>query len=163
MINKFVSFYNSFEIACFLLLVSCVVYAFRVYGKKLLKQSLQKEEEDFAKLQQEYQVLKVDHQKALQQTNARKAEAKKLLEKLKIWQEKEGVKFEQHKEERSNSQNRVKGYLEDQARWLSLDHAKRDVFPGALVKAQEELKKLFSADEKQKLFLAGTVEKLSQN
>lgn len=161
--HNFLTFHGLFEIACFAALLFGLKYLFNRYGKGLIEEGIQDREEQLDTLKSKYSSLQQEYQQAVVATEDAQKQADVILDKMKIWQKQEKTKLEKHNQERVESQERVKGYLEDQAKWFSLDHAKRDILPQALVDVEEQLKKIFLTKEKQQFFLKKVVAKFGKD
>jgi hypothetical protein len=153
MFNEIFSFFGLFKIVCFVLLIKYLVKLINTYAKPQLQREVVRKEERFKNLKKDNKYFEEAHKASLQETVQKTDRAKTLLSKIKVWHSVIGKKFEGHEQERSGSQNRVKEYLQEQARLLSVDHTKKEIIPEAVQEVLQELQKKFSTSAEREAFL----------
>lgn len=162
MFNEIFSFFGLFKIICFVLLTWYLKKLIITYAKPQLQRELVGKEERFKNLKKDQKYFENAHEKSLQETIKKTDTAKALLHNVKSWHSVVAKKSEGHEQERANSQNRVKDYLTEQARLLSIDHAKTEIIPEAIYEAQQELQKKFFHQKERSDFLQAILTKMSK-
>ena len=162
MFDEIFSFFGAFQVVCFILLVRFIIKSIGTYVTPQLRREVVRKDERFKNLKKEKQRTLKAHEDSLEKTEQETEHAKLLLKKVKVWHEVVQQKFNHHEKERSFSQDRVKNYLEEQARLLSLDHAKREIIPEAVQETEKELELLFKNKEERQAFLEKVIRKMDK-
>ena len=162
MFNEIFSFFGLFKIICFVLLAWYLKKLINTYAKPQLQRELVRKEERFKNLKKDQKHFENAHEASLQETIKKTESAKALLSNVKSWHSVVEKKCEGHEQERADSQNRVKDYLIEQARLLSIDHAKTEIIPEAIYEAQQELQKKFFHQKERSDFLQAILTKMSK-
>ena len=150
------------KIICFVLLAWYLKKLINTYAKPQLQRELVRKEERFKNLKKDKKHFENAHEASLQETIKKTDTAKGLLHNVKSWHSVVAKKSEGHEQERAASQNRVKDYLTEQARLLSIDHATTEIIPEAIYEAQQELQKKFFHQKERSDFLQAILTKMSK-
>lgn len=162
MFNEIFSFFGFFQIVCFVLLLLYVKKLVITYLKPELYKEIVKREKHFNDLQKEQKYLEKVHALSVQETEAAAGTAENLLKKIRTWHMVMDRKHKIHERSRVNSQKQVKNYLEEQARLLSIDHAKKEVIPEATQQALQDLRIQFSTQKAREAFLKNILIKMNE-
>jgi thiamine pyrophosphate-dependent acetolactate synthase large subunit-like protein len=151
--NDFFSFYAFFEIVCFLLLLNFIKNAFKKYGLASLKAGIAHAELFLKGLKKDHSELEKVYQIKMNETAEQERFAKELLKRIKKWKEAEALKTKTLIRQRSECQERIKQYTENQQEWLMVSKIEKEVIPKAFVQAKKELIEAFRNKQDQTQFL----------
>ncbi|MCF7899918.1 hypothetical protein K9K77_00215 [Candidatus Babeliales bacterium] len=162
MFDELFSFFGLFQIVCFVLLLLYLKKLIITYLRPELYKEIVRRKRQLDELKKEQKHLAKVHTLSLQETEAKTHTAENLLKKIRTWHKVMDRKHKIHEQSRVNSQKQVKNYLEEQARLLSIDHAKKEIIPEAVEQVLQDLRIKFSTQKEREEFLKNILIKMNE-
>lgn len=163
MFDEIFSFYGGFQVICFTCLVVVLKKLIKKYVNPLLHRDVLDKIKQSKQLVHEKKHLEKIYKEYEQKTEEKSTHAQSLLKKVRVWHEVVGKKLQDHEQQRFESQERVKEYLQKQSELLSIDHAKLEIVPAALNEVALEVQQKFSSKKEQEIFLDKIIEKFTKD